>query len=275
MFGSCWNCGGNHFSRYCPSKGKGSWVPQNGEGNLRSLCSIWEAAKKTRMLSGVRHVSKEEDQGPKEDRQDTEDPKVTVGGMDMDGFTVVRRKKRWGAEGRCRHATCEESCGGGGQLRTLVAKVPEGIYMIEDTGGWEEIDMAIDSGATETVVGEGMLESIETVEGEAYRKGVQYEVASGTLIPNLGEKRFVAMGEGGQLRKMKAQVCEVNKALLSVKRVVQAGNRVVFDKDGSYVEDTYTGERMPLREEGGMYMLKLWVKSFWRRVEYQDGNSES
>ena len=135
--------------------------------------------------------------------------------------------------------------------------------MIEDTGGWEEIDMAIDSGATETVVGEGMLESIETVEGEAYRKGVQYEVARGTLIPNLGEKRFVAMGEGGQLRKMKAQVCEVNKALLSVKRVVQAGNRVVFDQEGSYVEDTYTGERMPLREEGGMYMLKLWVrKSF-------------
>ena len=88
-------------------------------------------------------------------------------------------------------------------------------------------------------------------------------MASGTLIPNLGEKRFVAMGEGGQLRKMKAQVCEVNKALLSVKRVVQAGNRVMFDKDGSYVEDTYTGERMALREEGGMYMMKLWVrKSF-------------
>ena len=53
---------------------------------------------------------------------------------------------------------------------------------------------------------------------------------------------------------------EVNKALLSVKRVVQAGNPVVFDSQGSYVEDTYTGERLPLREEGGMYMLKLWVR---------------
>ena len=101
---------------------------------------------------------------------------------------------------------------------------------------------------------------METVEGEAYRKGVQYEVASGTLIPNLGEKRFVAMGEGGQMRKMKAQVCEVNKTLSSVKRVVQAGNRVVFDSAGSYLEDTHIGERMPLREEGGMYMLKLWVR---------------
>ena len=119
--------------------------------------------------------------------------------------------------------------------------------------------MAIDSGATETVVGENMLTSIDTVEGEASRRGVQYEVASGTLIPNLGEKRFVAVG-GGEVRKMRAQVCSVNKALLSVKRMIQAGNRVVFDQEGSYVETVGTGERMYLREENGMYMLKMWVR---------------
>ena len=62
---------------------------------------------------------------------------------------------------------------------------------------------------------------------------------------------------------MKAQVAGVNKSLLSVKRVLQAGNRVVFDNEacgGSYIEDTGTGERMKLEERGGMYMLKLWVK---------------
>jgi len=50
-------------------------------------------------------------------------------------------------------------------------------------------------------------------------------------------------------------------ALLSVHRVVPAGNRVVFSVHGSFVEDEETGERMPLEERGGMYMLKLWVKS--------------
>jgi hypothetical protein len=82
------------------------------------------------------------------------------------------------------------------------------------------------------------------------------------LIPNLGEKRFLAVpdGGGGSLRKMKAQVCEVNKPLMSVKRILQAGNRVIFDTEGSYIEDKETGEIMPLREEGGMFMLKLWVK---------------
>ena len=43
---------------------------------------------------------------------------------------------------------------------------------------------------------------------------------------------------------MRAQVCAVNKALLSVSRMVQAGNRVVFDPNGSYVEDLHSGEKM-------------------------------
>ena len=47
---------------------------------------------------------------------------------------------------------------------------------------------------------------------------------------------------------------------MSVSRMVKAGKRVVFDAQGSYVEDTRTGEVMNLREVGGMYMLKLWVK---------------
>ena len=64
---------------------------------------------------------------------------------------------------------------------------------------------------------------------------------------------------------MKSQVCEVNKAPLSVHRCVcvcaQAGNKVVFAAAGSYIEDEASGEIMPLTEKGGMYMLRLWVKA--------------
>ena len=64
-------------------------------------------------------------------------------------------------------------------------------------------------------------------------------------------------------------MCEVNKALLSVSRMVQAGNKMVFSGSGSYVEDETSGERIPLKEQGGMYMLKLWVKNqtFQRHAE--------
>jgi len=139
--------------------------------------------------------------------------------------------------------------------------MPEGLKSMEEAPEWEVLEMAVDSGASESVVSDEMLTRIDTVEGDAMKKGVQYEVADGTLIPNLGEKKFIAVNDSGVARHMRAQVCEVNKALLSVHRVVQAGNRVVFAASGSYVQDEQTGETMALEEKGGMYMLKLWVKA--------------
>ena len=150
------------------------------------------------------------------------------------------------------------------EVAALVTVYPAGVNTVgEQEGEWEELEIAVDSGATETVIPEDKLPGVELKEGEAYRRGVRYEVADGDLIPNLGEKVFVAETGEGIARRMKAQVAGVNKSLLSVKKVVQAGNRVVFDDaagGGSYIEDKGTGERMSLEDRGGMYMLKLWVR---------------
>ena len=163
------------------------------------------------------------------------------GSVDADGFELVKSKNK--------------------RVGSLGIRMPEGLKSVEEAPEWEEIEMVVDSGASESVVSEDMLTRVTTVEGYAQKKGVQYEVADGALIPNLGEKKFVAVSDGGVTRQMKAQVCEVNKALLSVHRVVQAGNRVVFSASGSFVQDEQTGETMELVEKGGMYMLRLWVKA--------------
>ena len=43
--------------------------------------------------------------------------------------------------------------------------------------------------------------------------------------------------------------------------MVKAGNRVVFDDEESYIQDKRSGEKMWMKEVGGMYMLRLWVKN--------------
>ena len=58
---------------------------------------------------------------------------------------------------------------------------------------------------------------------------------------------------------MTAQVCDVNKPLMSVHKLVQTGHRVIFDDGGSWIEDKATGECIDLKESGGMYMLRMWV----------------
>ena len=128
-------------------------------------------------------------------------------------------------------------------VRILGVVEPKQVNAFEEKGEWEEIEMGVDSGAAETVVDEDTAESVRVVEGEASRKGVQYEMADGTLIPNKGEKIILACGETGGLRNIIAQVCAVNKALLSVKRVTAAGTQLCLNKDTG-------GLRMMSRRKG-------------------------
>ena len=45
---------------------------------------------------------------------------------------------------------------------------------------------------------------------------------------------------------------------MSVSKVAAQGNKVVFDDDGSYIEDKVSGERTWMKHVGCMYMLKMW-----------------
>ena len=147
----------------------------------------------------------------------------------------------------------------------LLTVCDEAISTVQKDG-WEEFDMVVDSGASETVIGPNMVESVDAVEGKAYRAGVKYEVANGVRIPNLGEKNFVGVSNEGMKSQMEVQVCDINKGLLSVSKIVANGNRVVFDPQGSYIEDPRTGEVMQLKASRGLYMLKMWTKSTGKRI---------
>ena len=80
-----------------------------------------------------------------------------------------------------------------------------------------------DSRATETVISENVVSAVKTKEGSACRRGVVYEIANGMTIPNLGEKQCVAESKEGTREKIIAQVADVNKGFLSVKRSWQLG----------------------------------------------------
>ena len=147
----------------------------------------------------------------------------------------------------------------GARLSPLATIEPEGLRPVTDAPEWESIELAVDSGASETVIPEDMVRAASLQPSDASKRGVQYEVANGARIANLGQKSFNGVTDAGVVRSVTAQVCDVNKPLLSVHRLVQAGNTVVFTQSGAFVEDDTTHERMWLQETGGMYMLKLWA----------------
>ena len=46
-----------------------------------------------------------------------------------------------------------------------------------------------------------------------------------------------------------------------MRKVCEAGNRVVFDEEGSYVENKKTGEGAELVKEKGSYIRTVWIPS--------------
>ena len=74
-----------------------------------------------------------------------------------------------------------------GQLRMLF-EVPTARINSIQTDGWEEVDLVVDSGASETVIAPDMLQTVELRTGNTSKRGLGYEVADGTRIKNQGEK---------------------------------------------------------------------------------------
>ena len=83
---------------------------------------------------------------------------------------------------------------------------------------WEEIKLAADNGATDTVIFPGDLPCIELREGAPYKRGVEYEMANSSLCPNLGGKQFVGVTLKGKPQSVVAQVVNARQRLLSVKK---------------------------------------------------------
>ena len=107
---------------------------------------------------------------------------------------------------------------------------PQSVNGVTEDDEWEEVKLAVDSGATETVIPPDILEDVELRQGAPYKRGVEYEVASGVQISNLGEREFTEVTAEGSMKSVVAQVCDVNRGLLSVRKITRSGNRVVFDK---------------------------------------------
>ena len=128
---------------------------------------------------------------------------------------------------------------------------------------WEKVTLTVDSGASDTVVPPSVCRSAKLVTtGEKF--GIEYEIASGETIENLGERHCLmrtSESASDASMEMKFQVVDVSKSLLSVNRVCEQGHSVVFNKDGGAI--LIGGDpknSIPLRHSGGTYELDVWLR---------------
>ena len=125
--------------------------------------------------------------------------------------------------------------------------------------GWEKITAVVDSGAARSVMPKEMLTHLAVRETSESRGGECFKAAGGAEIPNLGVKKVTAVTQEGHKRVMEWVVCPVRRPLISVAKVVEAGNDVYLGSRSPRIVNTKTGQCTYLRKQGGVYVLDLWV----------------
>lgn len=119
--------------------------------------------------------------------------------------------------------------------------------------------MTIDTGAAVTVCPKGEFGEFPVEEGAGKKAGVSYRSASGGRMENEGEKKVKFHTEEGHKRGITFQVCDCTKPLISAAEIVAAGNRIVLDSNGSFIENKRTGQKTKLIKENGVFVMNTWV----------------
>jgi len=114
--------------------------------------------------------------------------------------------------------------------------------------------VTIDSGAEDSVWPVTHVDWDKVVATEASEKGIGFIAANGGRMNNYGGTK-VEFEKDGKKKSMNFQVTDCKKPLASVSKIVDKGNRVVFDSQGSYIQNKETGEIMKLERDRGTYIM--------------------
>ena len=85
-------------------------------------------------------------------------------------------------------------------------------------------------------------------------------------VTPLGVKELDMQLQDGDTVQMKAEVMDIHKPLCSVAKLIHAGNRVVFDAKGSYIQTT-KGDHLTLHEKGGVFLMPAWIQPMGKDLQ--------
>ena len=126
--------------------------------------------------------------------------------------------------------------------------------------------ITVDSGAADNVMPKRFLRGKGNIRPSAASKaGVHYVAASDHRIPNEGEADFEFQTKDGQSLSWLFQIAEVNETLAAASALVDAGHRVVFDRDEatgvdtSFITHKDTGVSIQMRRERNVWVIDAYV----------------
>ena len=94
---------------------------------------------------------------------------------------------------------------------------------------------------------------------QAERASITYTAANGGKLYNLGQQHIPVSLDNGCRTVATFQIAEVSRPLMSVSKVCEMGNRVIFGAGGGYIMNIETGATTKFETKDGIYIFKLWI----------------
>ena len=134
---------------------------------------------------------------------------------------------------------------------------------LNDPSQWEVIRAIVDSGATVPVIHPSTGQGYEVLDSEASKAGVEYEIANGGVLANLGKKMIAVLTAEGTVRGYQSECADVSKSLQSVRSLVKNQHAVLFglgeNGDQNLIVNKISGEINWMEDDGVNYIQKLLV----------------
>ena len=256
------------------SKGKGKADTSSARGSTSTPKGpCWTCGKTGHVARDCRSGTAQPPAGPRGRGNDAGSPAAAGGAAAFQGY--CGRCGRWGhRQSQCRAPAGSMEADGGaaaqaGDPATAGSPangppVDQGALMlgavyngIEYPDKLEEVEVIVDSGAAVSALPTNMCRQYP-VEWHA-DKGRKYYAVNGATVEDEGRRAPELITADGKRRSIGFSVAEVRRALLSVSKSIDHGNRVIFDSEGSYVENKKSGERTAIERKNGVFTMKFWV----------------
>ena len=122
--------------------------------------------------------------------------------------------------------------------------------------------LTVDSGAADHVMPIGWLLMFLVVKSIGSIRGLHYVAADGTRIPNVGQQLVKFMTLDGTWTELLFQIAAINKPIVSVSKLNEAGYKVAFDENNSYIMHKKTKRVIKMKKEKGVFVPKKLETGF-------------
>ena len=130
----------------------------------------------------------------------------------------------------------------------------------KESEGWIRLRSVMDSGCGESVIPPAACPGYKIQESPGSKRGQEYVTASKHEIPNLGEQILSIITDEENQGKLKYQVADVSRPLTAVSEVCDAGNRVLYGRNGGVILNVESGKETWFGREKNIYVFEIWVK---------------